>query len=128
MLYLHIKTSQERSGHTIMITDQQRLILIHKMAHTSGRRLTCNRKQKKPKRHKKLNLQQRRNWSIQIEELTERINPTVLVLQSNDRKDKTFREKLESSRKVVSREMMCFKIMKLVYNNYIYTKTFLILK
>jgi len=26
MLYLHIETSQERSGHTIMITDQQRLI------------------------------------------------------------------------------------------------------
>jgi len=25
MLYLPIETSQERSGHTIMITDQQRL-------------------------------------------------------------------------------------------------------
>jgi len=44
MLYLHIETSQERSGHTIMITDQQRLILINKMTHASSRVLTCNRK------------------------------------------------------------------------------------
>jgi len=105
MLYLHIKTSQERSGHTIMIIDHQRLILIHKTAHASGRRLTCNRKQKKPKRQQKLNLHERRNWLVQMEELIERINPTVLVLQSNDRKDRTFREKSASSRKVVSREM-----------------------
>jgi len=30
MLYLHIETSQERSEHTIMIIDQQRLMLINK--------------------------------------------------------------------------------------------------
>jgi len=128
MLYLHIETSQERSGHIIMITDQWRLILINKTAHASERGLTCHRKQKRPKRQRKLNLHERRNWSVQIEELAKGINPTVSVLQSDDRKDITFREKSESSRKVVSREMMCFKIMKLVYNNSIYTKTFLILK
>jgi len=60
----------------------------------------------------------------QIAELTEKINPTVSILRLDDQKDTTLREKLESSRKVISREMMCFKIMKLVYNNYIYTKTF----
>jgi len=46
MFYLHIKTSQERSGHTVMSTDQQRLILMIKMTHASERGLTCNRKQK----------------------------------------------------------------------------------
>jgi len=55
-------------------------------------------------------------------------DPTVSILQWDDQKDKTFREKSESSKKVISREMMCFKIIKLVYNNSIYTKTFLILK
>jgi len=84
-----------------MITDQQRLISINKTTYTSGRELTCNRKQKKPKRQRKLNLYEQRNWSVQIEELTERINLTVSVLQSNDRKDRTFREKSESFRKVV---------------------------
>jgi len=61
---------------------------------------------------------------VQFEELAERINPMVSILQSNNKRDKTSREKLENSRKVVSREMVCFKIMKLVYNNSIYTKTF----
>jgi len=50
------------------------------------------------------------------------------VLQSNEWKDKTFREKSKSSRKVISRNIVCLKIMKLVYNNSIYNKTFLILK
>jgi len=36
----------------------------------------------------------------------------------------TLIEKSENSRKVVSREIMCFKIMKLFYNNSIYTKIF----
>jgi len=62
-----------------MITDQQRLILMIKTSHASGR------------------------------ELAERINPTVSVLQSDDQRDRTSREKLENSRKVVSREMVCFK-------------------
>jgi len=48
----------------------------------------------------------------------------VSVLQSNDQRDKTCREKSKNSRKVVSREIVCFKIMKLVYNNSIYTETF----
>jgi len=50
MLYLHIEISKERSGHTIMITDQQRLILVIKTSHASGRGLACNRKQKKTKK------------------------------------------------------------------------------
>jgi len=33
-----------------MIIDQQRLILIIKTSHASGRRLACNRKQKKTKK------------------------------------------------------------------------------
>jgi len=41
MLYLHIETSQEPSEPTIMITDQQRLILMIKMSHASGRELAC---------------------------------------------------------------------------------------
>jgi len=43
MLYLHIGTSQERSGYSI-ITDQQILILIIETTHASGRWLTCNKK------------------------------------------------------------------------------------
>jgi len=50
MFYLHRKTSQERSGHNIMITNKHRLILINKMTHARGRGLTCNRKQKRPKK------------------------------------------------------------------------------
>ena len=71
-------------------------------------------KTENPKRQQKLNLHEWRNWSVEIEEFTERINPTVSILQSNDQKDKTFREKSEGYRKVVSREIVCFKIMKLV--------------
>jgi len=52
------------------------------------------------------------------------MNPTVSVLQSNDQRDKTSREKSENSIKVISREIVCFKILKLVYNNSIYTKIF----
>jgi len=87
-----------------------------------GLHATENRK--RLKRERKLNLRERRNWSVQFQELAERINPTVSVLQSDDQRDRTYREKLKNSRKVVSREMVCFKIIKLVYNNYIYTKTF----
>jgi len=45
------------------------------------------------KRERKLNLRERRNWSVQFEELAERINPTFSVLQSNDQRDRTSREK-----------------------------------
>jgi len=48
----------------------------------------------------------------------------VSILQSDDQRDRTSREKSKDSRKVVSREMVCFKIMNLVYNNSIYAKTF----
>jgi len=48
----------------------------------------------------------------------------VSVLQSDDQRGRTSREKSDNSRKVVSREIVCFKIIKLVYNNSIYTKTF----
>jgi len=50
MLYLPIEISQEQSGHTIMITDQQRLILMIKTLHASGRGFACNKKQKKTKK------------------------------------------------------------------------------
>jgi len=50
MLYLHIETSQERLGHTVMNTNQQRLILMIEMSHASGRELACNKKQKKTKK------------------------------------------------------------------------------
>jgi len=52
------------------------------------------------------------------------INPTVSVLQLDDQRGRTSREKLENSKKVVSREMMRFKIMKLIYNNSIIPKPF----
>ena len=80
--------------------------------------------EKDSNKERKLNLRERRNWSVQFEELAERIDPTVSVLQSDDQRDRTSREKSENSRKVVSKEMVCFKIMKLVYNNSIYTKIF----
>jgi len=50
MFYLYIETSQEQSGHIVMITSQQRLILMNKTMHASGRELTCNRKQKSTKK------------------------------------------------------------------------------
>jgi len=43
-----------------------------------GLHVTENRKRQK-KKERKLNLREWRNWSVQIEELTERIIPTVLV-------------------------------------------------
>jgi len=46
ILYLHLETPQERPGHTIMIIDQQRLILMIK-THSSGKGLTCDRKREK---------------------------------------------------------------------------------
>jgi len=61
---------------------------------------------------------------VQFEELAERINPMVSILQSNEQRDITSREKSENPRKVISREIVCFKIMRLVYNNSIYTKIF----
>ena len=84
----------------------------------------ATKNRKRLKREWKLNLHERRNLSVHFEELTERINPTVSVLQSDDQRDKTSREKSENSRKVISKEMMCFKIMKLLYNDSIYTKIF----
>jgi len=47
MFYLHIETSQGQSGHTVMITDQQRLILMIKTSHASGKGLACNKKKTK---------------------------------------------------------------------------------
>jgi len=35
----------------------------------------------------------------------------------------TLREKSENSRKVIFREMMCFKVMKLIYNKTTYAKS-----
>jgi len=86
--------------------------------------LHATKSRKDQKIEGKLNLHKWRNWLVQIEELTERINLTISVLQLDDQKNRTLREKSESYRKVVSREIVCFKIMKLVYNNSIYTKTF----
>jgi len=49
---------------------------------------------KRLKRERKLNLRKWRNWSVPLEELAEKINPTVSVLQSDDQRDRTSREKL----------------------------------
>jgi len=43
MFYLHIKTLQKRLGHMVMIFDQQKLILMTKKTHTSGRWLECKK-------------------------------------------------------------------------------------
>jgi len=83
---------------------------------------TKNKKDKK--REQKLNLRKQRNWSVQFEDLNERINPTISVLQLDEQRDRTSREKSKNSRKVVSREIVCFKIIKHVYNDSIYTKFF----
>jgi len=72
----------------------------------------------------KLNLHKRINWSVQIEELTARITPIVSNLQLGEPRTRTPKEKLENSKKVVSREIIYFKIMKFVYNKTIYIKTF----
>jgi len=61
MFHLHIKTSQERSGHTIMTTDQQRLILINKTTHASEKGLHATKNRKDQQRERKLNLCERRN-------------------------------------------------------------------
>jgi len=78
----------------------------------------------RPQKGWKLNLHEWRNLLVQLDEVAKRINPTVSVLQSDDRRDRTPREKSENSREVISREIVCFKIMKLFYDNYIYIKTF----
>jgi len=49
-----------------------------------GLHVTENRN--RPKRERKLNLRKWRNRSVQMEELTNRINPTFYVLQLDDQK------------------------------------------
>jgi len=46
------------------------------------------------------------------------------VLQSDDRRDTTLERSQRTLEKVISREIMYFKIMKFVYDNSICTKTF----
>jgi len=62
----------------------------------------------RPKRGQKLNLYEQRNLSVQLEEFAERINPTISFLHSDDQRDITPREKSENSKKVISREIVCF--------------------
>jgi len=52
------------------------------------------------------------------------ITPTILDLQSDEQRMRAPIKKLANFRKVVYKEMTCFKIMKLVYNKIIYTKSF----
>jgi len=59
--------------------------LKRRMQAKEGSCATKNRK--RLKREHKLNLCERRKWLVQFEELAERINPTVLVLQSDDQRD-----------------------------------------
>ena len=59
----------------------------------SERGLHARENRKDQKREWERNLCERRNWSVQIKELTERINHTISVLQSDDKKDKTLKEK-----------------------------------
>jgi len=53
---------------------------------------------------------------------------TVLDLQADKQRMRTPKEKSDNSLRVVSREIMCFKIIKLIFNKTIYTIIFLILK
>jgi len=73
-----------------------------KTTHGSGSSHTTGNKNR-PKRWQKLNLHERINWSVQFEELVQMINPTVSILKSNDHEDKTLKEKLENSKKVIFR-------------------------
>ena len=66
-----------------MTTDQQRLILINKTTHASEKGLHATKNRKDQQRERKLNLCERRNWSVQIEEFTERINAIVSIIQSD---------------------------------------------
>jgi len=49
----------------------------------------------------------------------------ISILQSNEQRGRTIREKSQNFREIVSkRKIMCFKILKLIYNKIIYAKTF----
>jgi len=90
----------------------QDVLSTHRNIQERSRHITCNIKQNYTKRGLKLNLRERRNWSVQIEELAARITPTVSVLlQSNYQRKKTHIEKLENFSKVVSRWIVYLNIM-----------------
>ena len=63
-------------------------------------------------------------WSVQIEELVTMINPTVSVLQLKEQQQRTIKEKSNNFIQIISTKIVCFKIVKLLYNKIIYTKTF----
>jgi len=53
------------------------------------------------------------------------ITRMVSNLQSGEQQRRIIlKEKLENSRKIIYRDIMCFKIMKFAYTNFIYTKNF----
>jgi len=54
------------------------------------------------------------NWLDRKEQLTKRITLAVFDRQTDEHKMRTPREKSKNSRIVISRKMMCFKIMKLI--------------
>jgi len=121
MLYLYIETSQERSGHTIMITDQQRLTLMIKTSHASRRRLTCNRKQKKTKKESENSTYT--NGETDRYNLKGSSRGSIIwsrFFNQTTRETEPIKRSQRTLEKVVSREIVCFKIMKLIYNNSIY--------
>jgi len=96
-----------------------------KTSHARGRGLACNRKQKKTKKRAETQLTRTEKlispiWRACREDQSYSLGSSI----RRPERHRTSKEKSETSRKVVSREMVCFKIMKLVYNNSIYTKTF----
>jgi len=72
---------------------------------------------KRPKKMAKTQL-------TQTEKLVDPISRACCEDHSYDLRSSIKRTKKKNSRKVVSRKMVYFKIMKLVYYNFIYTKTF----
>jgi len=52
------------------------------------------------------------------------INPTVSVLQLKEQQQRTIKEKSNNFIQIISTKIVCFKIVKLLYNKIIYTKTF----
>jgi len=74
---------------------------------------TENRRIKK--RGWNLNYAYRETDRSKIEELAMMITPMVSHLQSGKLRTRILREKSKNFRKVVSREIMCFKIMKPTY-------------
>jgi len=105
-----------------MIIDQQKLIEYSNNT-CNQKEITCKLEYRfdQGKKELKFNFIKRKNWSYNKEELTKRIIMVFSNLQTNEQIIGKFIKKKDNYTKVISREILYFKVMKLVINYFFYS-------